>query len=150
MDDVGVKQLDAEGRVIGERRFLGLFSSKAYAEEAAEIPLLRRTLRHILAAEHVVQGSHDHKQIVTVFNSLPKSDLFAGTPAEIQAEIETVLAAGRTDMLVVSIQARPEAQRVAVLVVLPRERFSSGTRTAPPTTGRVTGSALSGVARPRG
>src|SRR5439155_14910415 len=61
MDDVAVKQLDAAGRVVGARRFLGLFTSKAYAEEAAEIPLLRRALRQILAAERVVSGSHDHK-----------------------------------------------------------------------------------------
>src|SRR6185436_16717146 len=50
--DVVVKQLDADRRVVGARRFLGLFTGKAYAEEAAEIPLLRRVLRQILTAEH--------------------------------------------------------------------------------------------------
>src|SRR5205823_4447965 len=81
MDDIGIRQLDATGQVIGERRFLGLFTSKAYAEEAAEIPLLRRVLGQILAAEQVVAGSHDYKAIVAIFNVLPKDDLFAARNA---------------------------------------------------------------------
>src|SRR5439155_1060970 len=107
MDDIGIRQLDATGQVIGERRFIGLFTSKAYAEEAAEIPLLRRVLGQILAAEQVVAGSHDYKAIVAIFNVLPKDDLFAATPAEIRADIEAVLTAGRTGDVVVSLRPRP-------------------------------------------
>jgi glutamate dehydrogenase len=127
MDDIGVKQLDAEGRVLGERRFLGLFTSKAHAEEAAEVPVLRRMLRQILSAEGVVSGSHDHKAIVAVFNTLPKSALLAATTPEVRADIRTILTAARTTEVVVSLRA--EAERVRVLVVLPRDRFSSEART---------------------
>ena len=128
MDDIGVKQLDVDGRVIGERRFLGLFTSKAYAEEAAEIPLLRRMLRQILAAEQVVPGSHDYKEIVAVFNVLPKAALLASTAAEARADIDTVLAAGRTDEVVLALRTQPESARAVVLVVMPRNRFSSEAR----------------------
>jgi glutamate dehydrogenase len=127
MDHVAVKALDAEGRVVGVRRFLGLFSSKAYAEEAAGIPLLRRVLRQILAAEHVVTGSHDHKEVVSVFNSLPKPTLFASTAEEIRLAVRTVLDAGEADVVVA---ARPQAgeESTAVLVAIPRERFSGDAR----------------------
>ncbi|HYR96895.1 MAG TPA: NAD-glutamate dehydrogenase domain-containing protein, partial [Candidatus Binatus sp.] len=128
MDDIGVKLLDVDGRVIGERRFLGLLTSKAYAEEAADVPLLRRTLRQILAAEQVVPGSHDYKEIVAVFNVLPKAALLASTAAEARAEIGTVLAASRTDDVVLVLRAHPESGRAVVLVVMPRERFSSEAR----------------------
>jgi len=130
MDDVLVKQLDADGRVIGARRFLGLFTGKAYAEEAAEIPLLRRVLRQILAAEHVVPGSHDHKAIVAVFNALPKSALFAGSAEELRGQIQTILAAARAEDVAVSVHGGPETQRATVLVVMPRERFSDEARAA--------------------
>ena len=126
MDDVGIRQLDATGQVIGERRFIGLFTSKAYAEEAAEIPLLRRVLGQILAAEQVVAGSHDYKAIVAIFNVLPKDDLFAATPAEIRADIEAVLTAGRTGDVVVSLRPRPAG--LAALVALPRDRLSGEAR----------------------
>jgi glutamate dehydrogenase len=126
MDDIGVKEQAANGRVIGERRFLGLFTSKAYAEEAAEIPLLRRTLERILAAEQVLPGGHDHREIVATFNSLPKSELFAGTAEDIRAEIRTIVAAVRADDVAVAVQ--PQVDRVSVLVVMPAERFSGEAR----------------------
>src|SRR3989454_102043 len=128
MDDLGVKQLDRDGRVVGERRFVGLFTSKAHAEEAAEVPLLRRTLRQILAAERVVPGSHAHTAIVAVFNALPKSELFASTPADLRGEIATILAAAQTDDVVVTLGPRGDGQRLVVLVVMPRERFSGEAR----------------------
>src|SRR5690606_21505810 len=67
MDYIGVKKLDDSGRVAGERRFLGLFTSKAYAEPADEIPLLRDKLESILRQSGVPPGSHDYKEIITIF-----------------------------------------------------------------------------------
>jgi glutamate dehydrogenase len=128
MDDIGVKEFDAEGRVVGERRFIGLFTSKASAEEAAELPILRRMLRQILTAEQVVPGSHDYKELVAVFNALPKSELLASTPPEIRADLRQILAAVRGDDVVVSVRGQPGNGRLAVLVVLPPGRFSSEAR----------------------
>ena len=42
LDYVGVKRFDAEGKVIGERRFLGLYTHTAYHASPREIPILRR------------------------------------------------------------------------------------------------------------
>src|SRR5206468_3981028 len=104
------------------------FTSKAHAEEAAEVPLLRRTLRQILAAERVVPGSHDHKAIVAVFNALPKPELFASTPADLRGEIATILAGAETDDVVVTLGPRGDGQRLVVLVAMTRERFSGEVR----------------------
>jgi glutamate dehydrogenase len=126
MDDIGVKEQAADGRVIGERRFLGLFTSKAYAEEAAEIPLLRRMLEQILAAEQVVPGGHDYREIVATFNSMPKGELFASTAEDVRAEIRTIVAAKRADDVAVAV--RPQVDRVSVVVVMPAARFSGEAR----------------------
>jgi glutamate dehydrogenase len=128
MDDVGVRELDAAGEVVGERRFVGLFTSKAYAEEAAEVPLLRRVLRQILTAEQVVPGSHDYREIVTIFNALPKFELFSSTPAEIRDEIRTIMAATRSDDVVVAVRPHATSPAAAVLIVMPSRRFSSEVR----------------------
>ena len=42
LDYVGVKRFDAEGRVVGERRFLGLYTHTAYQSRTEAIPILRR------------------------------------------------------------------------------------------------------------
>jgi len=123
MDDIGVKELGADGQVI-EHRFLGLFTSKARAAETGDIPLLRRTLKQVLAAEKAVPGTHDYKELISIFNVLPKAELFASSPAEVHADVRTIQAAARTDDVVVSVRAQRDAGRVSVLVVMPRERYS--------------------------
>ena len=50
LDYVGVKTFDDNGEVIGERRFLGLFSSAAYTESLTRIPLLREKAEAVLSA----------------------------------------------------------------------------------------------------
>ena len=44
---------------------------------AAEIPVLRRKLSQVLEAQDVIEGSHDYKSLVAVFETFPKDDLFA-------------------------------------------------------------------------
>ena len=80
MDYVGVKVLGAGGEVVGERRFLGLFTSKAQNTPVDSIPILRRKLRQVLELDEAVPGSHDYKAIVAAFNSLPREELFGADP----------------------------------------------------------------------
>ena len=48
LDYVGVKRFDAAGRVVGERRFVGLYTSSAYHADPRDIPLLRRKVARVL------------------------------------------------------------------------------------------------------
>ena len=93
MDYVGVKKLDAVrtgARRVPPARTLHV---EAYADEAAEIPILRRRLQQVLQAERVVRGSHEHKEIVAIFNSMPKTELFTMPVEAIRADIRTIMAA---------------------------------------------------------
>src|SRR4029078_10205570 len=62
MDDLAFTALDATGSVVGVRRCFALFTGTPHAEEAAEVPILRRMLRQIIAAEGVIAGSHDWRE----------------------------------------------------------------------------------------
>ena len=46
-DYIGVKRYNAKGEVIGEHRFLGLFTSTAYSARISETPLLRGKVQAI-------------------------------------------------------------------------------------------------------
>src|SRR6185503_9340391 len=73
MDYIGIKKLSPVGQVTGEHRILGFFTSQALNQIGSEIPVLRRKLARILGEAQVLEGSHDYKEIVTIFNSLPKA-----------------------------------------------------------------------------
>ncbi len=128
MEYVGIKKLDQAGRVRGEFRLLGLFTFNAYADEASEVPVLRRRLQQVLQAERVVPDSHEYREIVTVFDSLPKAELFAMSAEAIRAEIRSVLAAERTGEVTVTLRPDALERGVAVTVVLARDTFSEVVR----------------------
>ena len=128
MDYIGVKRLDAQGRIIGEQRFIGLFTSMAYARTAREIPILREKLNQILDEAGVVAGSHDYKEINTIFNSMPKEELFLASAEQIGNDVRTVLTSYLQDGVRVSLRKDPLQRGVAVMVILPRDRFSGDVR----------------------
>jgi glutamate dehydrogenase len=128
MDDVLIRRVDAQGRTAGFDRFLGLFSSKAAVEEAEHVPILRDKLRQLLQEERLLPGSHDYKELVAAFNSLPKEELFRASLAELRTELRALIDSfGDTEVRVAML---PDSQRkmVVVMVLLPRDRFSSDVR----------------------
>ncbi len=128
MDYIGVKVLDADGNVAGERRFVGLFTSKAYAEEAERIPILRRKLEWLLEDAGVQKGSHDYKEIHTIFNTLPKEELFLTSVEEIAGDVRTILTTYGSDEVRVTLREDPLRRGISAMAILPKEAFSSEVR----------------------
>ena len=91
MDDVTIRRSGADGRVIAFDRFVGLFTSKAYSEEAQHIPVLSAKLREVIEAEHAAPGSHNYKELVAAFNSFPKEELFRAPVSELRRRLHLIL-----------------------------------------------------------
>lgn len=124
MDYIGIKKLDEHGAVMGEHRFLGLFTRKASAEPAGQIPILRQKLERVLAAEGAAQRSHDYESIFAIFHSMPKEELFLVSVDELREDIAHIREAEGTGE--VRLRARPDAlgRGTNVLVILPARAFS--------------------------
>ena len=71
---------------------LGLFTTKAYAEPASQTPLLNRKLRQILRHEDLIEGSHDYKAAVALFDSFPKDELFSARTDDLRRAVVALLA----------------------------------------------------------
>ena len=130
MDYIGIKKLSSDGKVTGEHRFVGLFTSRAYGEDANEIPILRRKLQVILEGVDAQEGSHDYKEINTIFSSMPKEELFLSSADQIAADIQTVLTSYHTDDVHVTLREDPLHRGASAMVILPKERFSGDVRQA--------------------
>jgi glutamate dehydrogenase len=132
MDYIGVKKLGElagkSGAVVGERRFLGLFTSKALSAPVDEIPILRRRLRQVLELDHAIPDSHDYKQIVTIFNNMPREELFWADAEQLHRDIRTIMALEQEREVRLTLRADPLSRGVAVMVIMPRERFNADVR----------------------
>jgi len=128
MDYIGVKKINERGEVVGENRFIGLFTSDAFSEKADRIPILRQKLDRILEDSGVQAGSHDYKEIHTIFNTLPKEELFLTSVEEIGADVRTVLTTFHSDEVRVTLRRDPLLRGVAIMVILAKEKFSGDVR----------------------
>jgi glutamate dehydrogenase len=140
MDYVGVRKVSVDGRITGEARMLGLFTSKAYAEPASQTPLLNRKLRQILRHEDLIEGSHDYKAAVSLFDSFPKDELFSARTDDLRRAVVALLSLegdsvrllgrvssdGRSASLIAAVPpARYDAELLAAFTALLRERFGT-------------------------
>src|SRR5262245_52805753 len=75
-DYVGIKTFDSAGRVTGERRFLGLFTSTVYNRSPREIPLLRHKIESVIDHFGLDPASHDGKAVVHALETYPRDELF--------------------------------------------------------------------------
>jgi len=124
MDYIGVRRVSPEGRIVGELRMVGLFTSRAYMEPAARTPVLHRKLKQILEAEDLIEGSHDYKTVVTIFESFPKDELFAASPEELRKSVIGLLHLQEQRQVRLFIRRDLYGRSVSILVALPRDRFN--------------------------
>ncbi len=129
MDDITIRRVDEDGQVIGFDRFIGLLTSKAYAEEAEHIPVLRTKLGELLRAEGLQPEMHDYKATIAAFNSFPKEELFRAPLDELRGQIRMVLDLQSEDQVRLSLQSDPVRGNVIALVIMPRQQFSAEVRT---------------------
>ena len=76
LDYVGVKTFDETGEVVGERRFLGLFSSAAYTESLTRIPVIRVKAKQVIDRAGFAPLSHTGKALMDVLETYPRDELF--------------------------------------------------------------------------
>jgi glutamate dehydrogenase len=128
MDYVGVRKVSPDGRITGEARLIGLFTSKAYMEPATKTPLLHHKLEQILAAEDLIPGSHDYKTVVELFGTFPKDELFQGSAEELRTLVVGLLQFEEQAGIRVLIRKDLFGRQVSIVVALPRERFTATLR----------------------
>jgi len=124
MDDITIRRIDQNGHVSGFDRFIGLFTSKAYSEDAEHIPVLRSKLHELLRAEGLQPEMHDYKATVAAFNGFPKEELFRAGLSELRAQIRLVLDLQDEDEVRLSLQSDSVRGNVIALVIMPRQHFS--------------------------
>ena len=128
MDVLIVKHFGPDGRLEGEHRFAGLFTSAAYNRSPRAIPLLRRKVARTIAAAGFEAHTHDGKATLNILETFPRDELLQYDDATL---LDTVLGIlhlqerPRTALFV-----RPDAlgRSVTCLVFTPRERYDSSLR----------------------
>ncbi|MCG5218479.1 NAD-glutamate dehydrogenase [Streptosporangium sp. KLBMP 9127] len=128
LDYVGVKVFSADGEVIGERRFLGLFTHVAYSESISRIPVLRRKLGAVLAGTGLAPDSHDGKDLIETLETFPRAELFQISVEELVPIALGVLRLRERKQVKVFLRRDDYGRYISCLVYLPRDRYTTKVR----------------------
>ncbi|GAA1079684.1 MULTISPECIES: NAD-glutamate dehydrogenase [Kitasatospora] len=128
LDYVGVKRFDANGEVVGERRFLGLFSSAAYTESVTRIPVVRRKVQEVVSGSGFSGDSHDGRDLLQILETFPRDEMFQTPAAELQAIATNVLYLQERRRLRLFLRQDEYGRYFSALVYLPRDRYTTRIR----------------------
>ena len=124
-DYIGVKRFNDKGELIGERRFIGLYTSTAYHSSPRHIPFLRHKVDKIIQELGYPPDSHDGKEAVHILETLPRDDLFQATHEELLELTLAIIQLKERKRIRLLVRRDAFCRYFSCLVYVPREVFTT-------------------------
>ncbi|HEX6639848.1 MAG TPA: NAD-glutamate dehydrogenase domain-containing protein, partial [Thermoanaerobaculia bacterium] len=124
MDRIGIKRYDEQGNLIGEDRFLGLFTSAAYNRSVRDIPMLRLKAKRTLDRAGLDPHSHNGKALVDILETFPRDEFFQITDDELFDVARGVLLLQERQRVALFTRTDVFERFVACYVFVPRDRYT--------------------------
>ncbi|UNX54163.1 NAD-glutamate dehydrogenase [Georgenia sp. TF02-10] len=124
LDYIGAKTFDGDGRVVGERRFLGLFTAAAYRSSVTEVPYVAEKVARVIEAAGFAPGSHLGRDLMGVLEDYPRDELFTATVEHLTEVATAVVHLRERPRTRLFLRTEVYGRFVSCLVYLPRERYS--------------------------
>jgi glutamate dehydrogenase len=128
MDYVGVKRYGADGRPMGEVRFVGLFTAEAYDQPASAVPLIRQKVARVLERAGAAKGSHNEKRLKNIVENHPRDEIFQSSEGELLELAQGILHLYDRPRVRVFERRDPFDRFASVLLYVPRDRYDSDIR----------------------
>ena len=127
LDYIGVKKF-VDGEVVGERRFVGLFSRAAYTENVARIPVLRRKVDELYELTGFIPNSYSGRDLLEAIETYPRDELFQTPVPQLYKVLLAVLHLKERKQLRLFLRSDEFGRFVSALVYLPRDRYNTENR----------------------
>ncbi|NRH30426.1 NAD-glutamate dehydrogenase [Rhodococcus sp. MS13] len=127
---VGVSILDDSGNIVGEHRFLGVFTVVALHENVLAIPLIERRVREVIARAGVDLHSYSGQAMLEVIQSFPRTELFSSDAETLFETVHAVHSIGLRRQVRLFVREDTFGRFVSCLVYLPRDRYTTRVRLA--------------------
>jgi glutamate dehydrogenase len=128
LDYIGVKRFDRNGNVIGERRFVGLYTSSTYHANPREIPLLRQKIQRVMDRAGFPASSHAGKNLFSILETLPRDELFQIGDDDLFETASGILGMGERARSRLFVRRDVFGRFFSCLIYLPRESYNTEVR----------------------
>lgn len=127
-DFISIKIFDSKGKITGEHRFVGLYTSSAYSINTSQIPYVRDKVSKVKQMSRFLPDSHDGKALNHIIENLPRDDLFHATAEEIYNISIGILHLQERTKIRMFIRKDTFGRYYSCIVFVPREIFNSKLR----------------------
>ncbi|OZM71586.1 NAD-glutamate dehydrogenase [Amycolatopsis antarctica] len=127
---VGVKTFDTEGRVTGEHRFLGMFTTTALHENVLDIPVVSHRVREVIHRAGFPMASYSGQRMLEVLQNWPRADLFSADTDSLYSTATGAITLADARRLRLFLRRDPYRRFFSCLVFLPRDRYTTRSRLA--------------------
>jgi glutamate dehydrogenase len=125
LDRIGIKRYDSAGNLIGEDRFLGLFTSAAYQRSVRDIPMLRLKAKRVLDRAGLDPHSHNGKALVDILETFPRDEFFQITDNELFEIARGILLLQERQRVALFTRKDLFERFVSCYVFVPRDRYTA-------------------------
>ncbi len=122
---IRVQKFDNKGNIIGEYRFIGLFTSSVYYQSVDLTPIIRKKIAQIIKESNFKKDGHSAKDLASILESYPRDELFQIELEDLsRISLGIVTLSGRS---LVRFFAREDKFKrfVSCLIFIPREQFNT-------------------------
>ncbi len=124
-DYISIKRFDSEGNVIGEARFLGLYTSNVYIQSSRFIPVVRHKVDKVMERSGLHRLGHDWKELLQILEIYPRDDLFQIGVEELVDTAMGILQIHERRQIRLFLRRDHFGQFFSCLVYAPREVYST-------------------------
>ncbi len=128
LDYVGVKKFGPDGAVVGERRFLGLFTSAAYTESVTRVPVIDSKVAAVLQRSGFSAESHSGKDLLEILETYPRDELFQTDVNDLYDISISVLHLQERRRTRLFLRRDDYGRYMSCLIYLPRDRYTTQMR----------------------
>lgn len=124
LDYIGVKRYDQDGNIIGERRFIGLFTRAAYQQSVTQVPIIADKVAYALARTGFDPAGRLGKDLISVLEEYPRDELFQIDRDQLAEIAASIVYLHHRRATRVFVRRDPYGRFASCLVYTPRDRYS--------------------------
>ena len=127
-DYIGIKRFDEKGNVVGEDRFIGLYSASFYNDSAMDIPLVKEKIQAVLEQSKYSPTSHARKALLNILQTYPRDEIVQSKESELLAIALGILQIQERDITRIFLRRDIFGRFITAMVYVPKERYNTALR----------------------
>ena len=127
-DYVIIKDLDASGKVVGEHRFQGLYTSLVYSQTPFNVPLIRLKLTRIMERSGLNPSGHYGKALRQIIEVHPREELLHGSEDQLFDILVGIWQINERRLVRLFMRPDPYEKFINCIVYFPRDSYRTEIR----------------------